>query len=260
MADETKNEEFLGDLKDNAESDPFKPNEDDPFAQIEQKENPAETGETVVKEEEKVEKPLPFHKDPKIQRFIEKEIEKRVPEQKREESQENYFDGVVNAFTEIVGNDTPQKVNALNALKESLNDLDQRATDKAIAQLESVRQQEVAEEKEYEDKLSDGFETIEEETGIDLYADENKKLRVRFIDFVEKVSPKENGEISDLPDIGETFKAFRSIYKTNTQTTKAKELASNSMERSSGEITQPKETGRVSWDNVVDKIREKLGM
>lgn len=255
MEDENKtNEEFLGDLKDNAEGDPFTPNSDDPFASIEKKEE-VKTEEPVVdKEEEK----LPFHKDPKVQRYIEKELEKALlnrPEPVREEkNQDDYFDSVVKSFEVIIGNDTPEKVNALNSLKNSLSTLEERTLSKSEERAEARRQEEVAVEKEYENRLVDGFETIEDETGIDLYAPENKKLRIRFIDFVEKVAPKEDGEISELPDIGETFKAFQSMYKPQSQTPRAKELASKSMERSNGDVTQQKDQGRITWDNVLEKI------
>lgn len=255
MTDETKAvEDFLGDLKDSGEADPLKSNTDDPFASIES-EQKEEAGEPEVKEE--VEKPLPFHKDPKVQRYIEKELEKALanrPEPIKQETQDDYFDGVVKSFEAIIGNDTPEKVNALNSLKNSLSTLEERTLSKSEERAEARRQEEVAVEQEYENKLSDGFETIEEETGIDLYAPQNKKLRVRFIDFVEKVAPKENGEISELPDIGETFKAFQSMYRPQNQAPRAKELASKSMERSGGEVTQQNETGRTTWDNVMEKI------
>lgn len=260
MTDETKNEEFLGDLKDNAEGDPFAPNTDDPFASSEKEEG--QQSEIAVPEKEE-EKPLPFHKDPKVQRYLEKEIEKAIsnrPEPTQQETQEDYFDEVISSFKTIIGDDTPGKVNALNALKDSLTNLDERAAQKAINRLESVRQEEVAVEQEYENKLTDGFETIEEETGVDLYDPKNKKLKAQFIDFIERVAPKEDGEISDLPDIGETFKAFRSMYKPQTQTPRAKELASKSMERSEGTVTTQKDTGRTTWDNVTEKIKEGLGI
>lgn len=252
MTDETNsNEEFLGDLKDNADKDPLTQENEDAFASIDKevKENPVE----VTEEKEEVEKPIPFHKDPKVQRYIEKEISKRIPEPTQEkESQEDYFDGVVKAFTSIVGNDTPEKVTALNALKDSLSTLEQRTVQKAFDRQDSVRQEELRAEKEAEDELTEGFEAVEQEIGVDLYAPENNKLRGRFIDFIKKVAPKEDGEISSLPDIVETFKAFQSLNKTQTQTPRAKELASQSI-RSEGAVQQ-NETGRTTWDNVMEKI------
>ena len=249
MANETQ-DDFLGDLKEKADKDPFKPEEEDPFASLNKEEVKMEEEEPVEKVEEK---PLPFHKDPRVQKYIEKEISKRIPESTAEEEKEDYFDGVISAFTKLVGNDTYEKVEALNTLKNSLEDLDRRAAERAIKHLESIQQQEQAIEAEYDEKLSDGFETIEEETGIDLYAPQNKKLRIQFIDFVEKVAPKENGEISELPDIAETFKAFAATKRTSSQTQKSKDMASRTMERS-GEVVPQKETGRLTWDSVTEKI------
>lgn len=259
MTDETKAvDEFLGDLKDNGDTDPLAPSTEDPFESVEQTEEKGkpEAGGTVG-EEPKDEKPLPFHKDPKVQRYIEREIAKRIPEQPAEErtqESDNYFDDVIKSFTDVVGNDTPEKMSALNSLKSALINMDDRAADRAFQRIDAARQEEVALEQEYRNKLVDGFESIEEDTGIDLYAPENKRLRVKFIDFIERISPKEDGEISDLPDIGETFNIFRATYKPVTQTPKAKELASKSMEHSNGDVSQQKETGGLTWENVMDKI------
>ena len=259
MANEPTQEEFLGDLKGDANTDPFNgtQEQEDPFAREE------ETGTEKEAVEPVEDKPLPFHKDPKIQRFIERELEKklagRIPEQ-QEEAQDDYFDDVVKAFTDIVGNDTPQKVQALDALKNSLTTLEQRTLERAIERQESQRQEEVALEQEYDNKVADVFEEIEDKYKMDLYAPQNKKLRIQFINFWEKVSPKEDGEISDLADGVEAFDAFRQMYKSQSQATRGKELASRSMERSGGEVTAPKETPRLNFDNVGDYIRERLGM
>lgn len=256
MANEnkTEQEDFLGDLKDDQSGNPFEPNKDDPFASTEEK------GTEAVVTDDKEEKQLPFHKDPKVQRYIERQIAKRIPEQKTEETPDNYFDDVVQAFTQIVGNDTPEKTRALDALKNSLTTLEQRTLERAIERQELQRQEEVEVEQEYDNKLNDGFESIEEETGIDLYAPQNKKLRVKFIEFVEQVAPKEDGEISELPDIGATFKAFQNIYKPQSQTNRAKQLASQNMGNTGGEIIPKTDTSRLTFDNVGDKIREALGM
>ena len=108
--------------------------------------------------------------------------------------------------------------------------------------------------------LVDPVGIAEDETGVDLYAPQNKKLRIQFIDFIEKVAPKEDGEISELPDIGETFKAFVATKRSSGQTQKSKDLASHSMERSDGTATEAPTPGRLTWDNVGDKIRDRLGM
>jgi len=69
-------DEFLGGLKGEQDNDPFKSEAKDPFENLGSKE------EVKGSEEEVDEKPLPFHKDPKITKFIEKEISKRMEEYK----------------------------------------------------------------------------------------------------------------------------------------------------------------------------------
>ena len=59
-------QQFLGEVGEKGDKNPFQENPEDPFAK---------EGEVKV-EEEKEEKPLPFNKDPKIQKFIDKEISK----------------------------------------------------------------------------------------------------------------------------------------------------------------------------------------
>lgn len=258
MADETKVEDdFLAGLRDSGETEPLDQKEEDPFASLNKEEAKVE----VAEEKEEV---IPFNKDPKILRFIEKEVARRIPQERVEEKevevQDDHIDKLINSFTKIIGNDTPEKVTALADLKEALANSDERAAQKAYDRLDEERQAEVAIEAVYDNKLSDGFDDIEEETGVDLYAPQNKKLRIQFIDFIEKVAPKEDGEISELPDIGETFKAFVATKRSSGQTQKSKDLASHSMERSDGTATEAPTTGRLTWDNVGDKIRDRLGM
>ena len=258
MANEDKVvEDFLGSLRDKGETDPLAPSTDDPFAPANKEE------EKVVEEVEVEEKPkaVPFNRDPKVQRYIEKEISKRFAEYAptpKEESNDSYKE-VVDSFTAIIGNDTPEKIKALDALKNSLVNLDKKSANEAIRVLNEQREQELEEEAAADEELESGFEAIEETYGINL--DENRKLKGQFIDFIRKVAPKnDEGEVVEFPDLVETFDAFQSTRKSAASTSRAKELASKSMERSGGEVTQQQPQGRTSWDNVGDKIREKLGM
>ena len=261
MANEQNSEveDFLGSLRDKGETDPLAPSTDDPFAPTNKEE---EKVEDEVEVEEKA-KPVPFNRDPKVQRYIEKEISKRFAEYEpapKEESNDSYKD-VVDSFTAIIGNNTPEKVKALDALKNSLVNLDRKSAQEAIRVIEEQRNAEVQEEAEADDELMTGFENIEESFGVDLFAPENRKLKGQFIDYIRKVAPKNSeGEVVEFPDFEGTFDTFQSIRKSVSTNSRAKELASKSMERSGGEVTQQQPQGRTSWDNVGDKIRERLGM
>lgn len=267
MADETKpNEEFLGDLKDDATKDPFAPNTDDPFASLEEekKETPAEP--EVAAEPEEVEKPLPFNKDPKIQRYIDKRIAERLAEQPEIEYERpsNEPDKIDKVLTKIIGNDTPEKLDAIKELKEVLLEREDRGAEKAFERLQAEQQAEAQAEAQADEQLMQGFEAIEEENGVDITSNnpQARKLRVQFIDFIRKVAPKDqDGEIIDFPDLEQTFQVFQSTRQsTPSQTARAKDLATKSMARSEGTAIQQKPSERVSWDTVGEKIREKLGL
>jgi hypothetical protein len=240
--DKTELESFLGDLS-NTSSEELKPAED-PFNQIEKKEE----------EEPEIEKPLPFNKDPKVQKFIEKEISRRLadfkPEVSREtQSEEDSFKDVIDSFTTVIGNDTPEKVSALNALKKSLSSLDQRASQKAIEQLESIRNEEVQADKEAEDELENAFDNIEETFDVDITSNNPiaKKTRQEFVAFVEKIAPKDRyGDIVDYPDMNSAWETFSNIKKSTAQPNRAKDLASRGM-RNSAETTSGDIKGRSTF-------------
>ena len=231
--DKTELDEFLGDLS-NTSSEELKPQ--DPFEQ------------KTEEEEEQEEKPLPFNRDPKVQKFIEKEISRRLDGFQREQPQttqteEDSFKDVIDSFTTVIGNDTPEKVSALNALKRSLNSLDERASQKAIEQLEAIRNEEVEADIEAEDELENAFDNIEETFDVDITSNNAiaRRTRQEFVSFVEKIAPKDrNGDIVDYPDMVQAFETFSEIKRSTQQPNRAKDLASrgmrNSAETTSGEI------------------------
>ncbi len=224
----------------------------DPFEkEIEQKESP------VV--EEKEEKPLPFHKDPKVQKFIDKELERRLkdfkPEVSKEVQTEDEFKDVIDSFTTVIGNDTPEKVNAINALRKSLTSLDEKAVRRAEEKIEEIRDREESMDREAEEELEEAFSTIEDTYDVDLSSQKASKLRQEFATFVEKIAPKRNGEIVDYPDMNSAWETFSEIKKATAQPSRAKELASRSMIRSAD--TSIKTPERVDW-NKVDEFMDTL--
>lgn len=237
-------DEFLQDLKNEPADDPFPSTE----TQGEEKTEVEGTGEEA--------KPLPFHKDPKIQKYIKDEISKHVPEPTPVVQPVN-TDEIDEVLTRIIGNDSQEKLSAIKDFKKVLLDREERGAQLAYDRLKEEQEEQKRQEREAEESLNSGFETIEETFGVNLYANENKKLKGQFIDFVKKIAPKdEDGEIVSLPDLSATFETFQSIRKTQS-TSKAKELADRSNERSSGETTHT-EPVRRTWDSV-EKEFERLG-
>lgn len=267
MTDENKSavDEFLGDLKNDANNDPFAKNPDDPFKQTE--ETPKVEGEEVKEEtKEKIdEKPLPFHKDPKVLRFIEKEIAKKTqniePVERVERETNNQPDKIDKVLTKIIGNDTPEKLSAIQELKEVLLEREDRGADKAFERIQAERQEEIQAERQADETLMQGFEAIEEDKGVDITsnAPAARKLRGEFINFIEKIAPKdENGEISEFPDIEQTFEVFQSTRQASSQPNRAKELAARSSEQGGG-VDNTKPTEQLSWGSEAwERLKESL--
>lgn len=223
-----------------------------------------ETQENTVQDEDKA---VPFHKDPKVQRYVEKQIEKalgskpQTVEQKQETVSSDVKD-VVEAFTALIGNDTPEKVRALEKLEKTLNGSDERASAKAIErfqkQIEDQKHQQTEAEKAAQDELDSYFDDIEETYDVDLSSNaaSAKKLRSEFIEYVRKIAPKdENGEVKAFPDLLASFEVFQEQNKKQAMPNRTKELASRGLTRSADTASAAPQ-GR-SWKDV-DRHFDKL--
>lgn len=253
--------------------------EKDPFASeihetSEEKEEVGdESEESSDEKDEEESKPEPFHKDPKVQRYVDKQIAKALSNFKPEvdatevqkfikESGAEDEDDLVSAFTGLIGNDTPEKLRVLKAVRKAFNDAEEKGAHRAMEEFESRQQMAVREEVEAQEELSQGFEDIEEEFGIDITSNSSSARRIRndFIDFVQKIAPKDlSGNVTDYPDFTEAYTVFQETRKSETKsatTNRAKELSSRSMGRSSGDTPAPV-SGDKSW-NAVDKLFNKF--
>lgn len=214
-------------------SDPFEPATTDDLFPDDAAQEATVAEEPVIADE----KPLPFYKDPKVQRYIDKQLEKRLKDMKPsaiETFKQEVSTGdpsLVSAFEAIIGNDTPEKQAALKALEKSLSTVDERATKKAVERLQEVQKEQAeAEQKELEDaenEIEEGFEEIESHYGINL----NDRQKEEYKKFLLKVEPK--GGYVEYPDFIETFEVFKNYVKANRPSnSQAKALASRGMERS----------------------------
>lgn len=247
--DKNEVDSFLDGL-DESPKDPLAPVVEDPL-------NLEEKKEETKQEEEKV---LPFHKDPKIQRFIEKAVEKRLAGQKPAEpiAPAKTDDEGLDIITRIIGNDTPEKVQAGKEFKKYLDTLEDKGAKRALAELQQQADAEQQEDVQAEEELSQGFETIEEEFGVDLTSNspQARKTRSDFIDFVTRIAPKDReGQVVQFPDFEETYRLFKDTRKVDSNS-KAKELASRSMNRS-GDASAVAQKGGNTWKDV-EKAFSKL--
>lgn len=245
-------DEFLGDVD---ESSDFG-SESDPMETVE--EAPAEDTETEI-EEVAEEKPMPFHKDPKIQRFIDRQVAKAlesrgtpekefIRETKAEE--DDYYE-------RLIGNDTPEKIAMIREAKARDERLLAQAEERAWNRLTEAQQKEIEADAQAEEELDNSLDEIEETFGVDITSNSPvaRKTRVDFLKFVEKIAPKDrDGNLIGYPDMLSAFETFQE-RKTAPASTRAKDLASRSIGRSAEVSNKPQE--RVTFDNM-DSVLERL--
>lgn len=210
------------------------------------KETPVEEDEPVVVEEDKAEeKALPFHKDPKVQRYIQKEIEKKAkdfaPSAERQFKQDIASDIKLPAsFVRLVGNDTDEKVQVLKDLSDYFGTLKGEARKEFLDEMKQQEQAQVEADTKAQEELENYFEEIEETYNVDLSSNSStaKKTRADFIEYVRKIAPKnEEGEVAAFPDLVASFEEFQERNKRTAPASRAKELASRGLTRSTDAST-----------------------
>src|ERR1700722_2767902 len=136
------------------------------------KESPVLSEEKEPEVEEKAEKRLPFNKDPKVQRYIDEEIDKRLkfvrPSEEQKFRQEVQSEiNLPPALVKLVGNDTPEKREALKELSEYLDTLPKKAQEQFEQKMLEEQQRTQEEDAASLNELNSGFEDIEESYGVD---------------------------------------------------------------------------------------------
>jgi hypothetical protein len=214
-------------------------------------------------EEEREEKPLPFNKDPKVQRYIEKQVEKALkntaPSAEQSFKREVEEINLPDSFVRLVGNDTQEKVDTLKDLSKYFATLKGEARQEFLNDMKAQEQAKAEADRKAQEELDNYFDEIEETYGVDISSNTTaaKQTRAQFIEYVRKIAPKdENGEVSAFPDLVASFEEFQEKNRRPTDT-RAKQLASRGLTRS-GDATTTAPTGR-SWkdvDRFLDKLKE----
>ena len=229
------------------------------------KESPVLSEEKEPEVEEKAEKRLPFNKDPKVQRYIDEEIDKRLkfvrPSEEQKFRQEVQSEiNLPPALVKLVGNDTPEKREALKELSEYLDTLPKKAQEQFEQKMLEEQQRTQEEDAASLNELNSGFEDIEESYGVDLSSNtqQAQKTRASFVEYLRKVSHKnENGEVDQFADIPAAWEEFQERNKPQSAS-RAKELASRGMARSTEASTAPQwSSSGDPWKNV-DRHFEQL--
>lgn len=215
--------------------------------------------------EEEPEKALPFHKDPKVQRYVEKQVEKALKkhtptatEQFKAEVQGD-DDDLTNVLTRIIGNDTPERVQAIKDFRKQLGSLEEKGAQRAMQQLEQQAEQQREQDVAAQEELDTAFEEIEDTYSVDLSSNSPtaRKTRSDFVDYIRKIAPKnEDGEVIAFPDLSAAYEEFAERSKKAPTNNRAKELAARGMQRSTDASKQPAVGS--TWKEV-DKLFNKLG-
>lgn len=230
---------------------------------FEEPEKPA-TEEKQEEDEKPVveEKPIPFHKDPKIMKFIGKEVDRRLAERPQvfKEDKVEKDNEIVQVLTRIIGNDTPDKVTAVRELYGIITKQSDLGAEKAFERFQKEQELDREADEAAEQELDEGFDSVEEAFHVDLSSNKPlaKKMRNEFIDYIERIAPKdENGEVVAFPDFVAAFETFQELNKARVPSaSRAKELANRSLSRSSE--TQETVPTDNSW-KTVEKVFSKLG-
>ncbi|MDE2233292.1 MAG: hypothetical protein KGJ90_04145 [Patescibacteria group bacterium] len=170
----------------------------------------------------------------------EKETNAALSERLRliEESQKSRKESGSAEIERIFGNNTPEGQEATAILLRKLEEIENRAVDKALEKFRDEQLQQVMDVKKEEDLLEDMLEEIEE---IYPEADfSNRDTRRAFLDRLERMSPKDsNGDIIEYADphaVWEDYAAGREKSKS-----RAKDLAARGMSSSAGAAASQEE-------------------
>ena len=194
---------------------------------------PAKQEGEEAKADEHEEKAIPFNRDPKVQKFIERQVRKKLEElaptaQKSESPQKEAGGEIPDEFLSMFGDNEDTR----KAWKHQ-EKLFEKFVEKAKAEaVESIRSEQKAREQEvssYENLIDDELSRIEEAHGID-FTDES---RSEFLGLVQQLSPKDgNGKIASLADFDGVYEIYRGMEKKNPTLDRQKRLASRSGEKS----------------------------
>lgn len=210
--------------------------------------------------EGKEEKSVPFHRDPKVQKYIEKQVEKALKDHKPAESQfkQEVKDLTLpDSFVKLVGNDTAEKQQVLKDLDGYFKTLKGEARQEFLDDLKEQEKAKKEADTKASEELDTYFEEIEGSYGVDLSSDSAsaKQLRSQFIDYVRKIAPKNaEGEVTGFPDLISAYDEFQSRQARPTAS-RAKQLASRGLSRS-GDTNGAAPTGK-SWRDV-DRFFDSL--
>ena len=171
--------------------------------------------ETADEPETESEEKTPFHKNPKVQRYIDRQVRKAL----ENNTQTTYGEPVKettftpsNTSTEpspewiMAYGDTDKSRKAWALNQSYLEKAVERARQEALNDFRNQIEQEKQAEKEFENFITNSLESIEDTYDVDITSNtaSAKKTRNEYLELVKKLSPKDNeGNIISYADFGE---------------------------------------------------------
>lgn len=148
----------------------------------------------------------------------------------------------------IYGDATPEAAEATKLLKEALSGLEKRAVEVAMERLEAEKSKEAEAVKKEEQNLEKILEEVEDDHGIDMGNDGERK---GYLSLLEKLSPKDaEGNIIEYADPDTTAEIY--LSRKEKSASKAKDLANKGMVRSGAAQTG----GKLEVDATERFLRE----
>lgn len=185
----------------------------------------------------------PFNKNPKIKRFIQKQVQKGLEEALQSQMQPNQVrvdntptnDDVPAAWIAMYGdNEDSRKAWKHNSM--ILDDYKMQAKQEALAEIRSEQDRATAEVQEFEGLIESSLEDLEEEYNVDLTSNTPaaKKARSEYLDLVQRLSPKDaDGNVTSYADFHETWNIYQSSRPVAPTNTRNKDLAARSISQNS---------------------------
>ena len=166
-----------------------------------------------------------------------------VTEMQKFRSESESSDDYLKKVESIYGTDTPEAKLATDLLKQTLSDVERRATERAIEAMQEQQEQATKAVADQEQVLDSMIDDLEDETGQTI----DKQTQSGFFALLEKLSPKDaDGNVVAYADHFAVWEEYQS-RKAAPQNNRAKDLASRSMVR----------TGATPATNVQDDATER---
>lgn len=160
--------------------------------------------------------------------------------------QDTKSDDVPVDWLQVYGGSTPegqeQAKRAWKLQQEMISQAEDRATERALEQIEERQQEGIKQQKQFESFIDTELEAIEDQFNVDVTsnAPSARKARREFLEMVQKFSPKdEDGTITDYADFEATWEQYQAT-RQKTDNSKQKDLADRSMKQSGNAQTTDK--------------------